>query len=784
MNELDLRNVKKDVYCEHLPWSGESPSGNRFVFTNYYLRWNGHPWLPIMGEFHYSRYPHDQWEDELRKMKACGINIIATYCFWIHHEEHEGVFDWSGDRDLRCFVELCAKHDLLCWPRLGPFCHGETRNGGIPDWLYGRPFPLRCNNEQYLTYVRRLYQQIARQLEGLYFKDGGPVMAVQLENEFMQSGAPWEVTCQPNTQWVTMGQGGNEHMLMLKQIAQDMGIDVPIYACTAWGSPVPEGELLPILGGGYAFHAWNDDPEQEGPKGQFIFQDMHQAGNRPYDETRVPYCACETGGGMQVFYRNRPVVPGYCTEALSLMTLAAGCNLQGYYMFHGGTNPVGNHSFLNEHRVPRLSYDFQAPLREFGQLHDSFRRLKRLHLFLNEFGDLFAPMLTALPQNALGMKPEDTQQIRYAARFNNDSGFVFLNNYQDHVRMPERQDVHLRIILPEETIEMPCGHGLTLSRDVCAMLPFNLEMGGIRLKSAVAQLMTRLEVDGVLWYFFFIPDGMTGQYVFDVATVAVVELDGHGRQYEMNGLLVVEPEAGLESVIRLMDHNQQSIHLCTLTHEESLNFWVGEMFDRRRILITKAAVMFGDRELELRQEQDVSFEVYIFPHVDYPIYANGKILAKRQKGSFQYMQHKVATWSGDVDIQTSCRRNTSKISSSQTSTVTRHDQAVVTVDRPAWSELSDLRLKIDYEGDLGEAYMDGLLIHDNFNNGQAWEIGLKRFAGRLSTTPMYFCVHSAPQKEKQAEMTEMAAIRVQENEVSSALMRIEIAPEYRLIITI
>lgn len=88
-------------------------------------------------------------------MKAGGISIVATYVFWIHIEQDEGVFDWSGNNNLRQFIELCGKHQIDALVRIGPFAHGECRNGGIPDWMYGRSFRLRSNDEEYLAYVKK-----------------------------------------------------------------------------------------------------------------------------------------------------------------------------------------------------------------------------------------------------------------------------------------------------------------------------------------------------------------------------------------------------------------------------------------------------------------------------------------------------------------------------------------------------------------------------------------------------------------------------------------------------
>ena len=126
----------KLIRSGHLDMGGESPDGGSIEVNSYYMSIDGRPVIPVLGEFHFSRYPAEQWEDEILKIKAGGVTVIPTYIFWSIHEEREGEFDWSGDRDLRRFVELCAKHDMPVIVRIGPFCHGEIRNGGIPDWIF------------------------------------------------------------------------------------------------------------------------------------------------------------------------------------------------------------------------------------------------------------------------------------------------------------------------------------------------------------------------------------------------------------------------------------------------------------------------------------------------------------------------------------------------------------------------------------------------------------------------------------------------------------------------
>ena len=131
-----------------------------YEYNQNYLMKDKKPWFPVMGEMHYSRYKKELWEESLRKIKAGGVSIVSMYVIWIHHEEEEGVFDFEGCRDVGTFVKLCQKVGLSVFMRLGPFVHGEVRNGGFPDWLVKREkegLLLRSNDEEYMGYVRRFW---------------------------------------------------------------------------------------------------------------------------------------------------------------------------------------------------------------------------------------------------------------------------------------------------------------------------------------------------------------------------------------------------------------------------------------------------------------------------------------------------------------------------------------------------------------------------------------------------------------------------------------------------
>ena len=448
---------------------------------------------PVMGELHYSRIPAAEWADEIKKVKEGGVTMIATYVFWNHIEEEEGIFRWNGQRSLHDFLEACKQEQMPVILRIGPFCHGEVRNGGIPDWMFTKGCRLRDNNILFLTYVEKLYRQIFTQVQGLQWKDGGPVIAAQFDNEF---------------------RGRGEYLLALKRIAEKVGFDLPFYTRTGWpelSSPVPYGELLPLYGD-YADGFWDKDIN-EGCGNYYkafnfkafrsstaIGTDLLGKQEEKLDkgDNQYPYFTCELGGGMATAYHRRPYIYPEDAYSMALVKLGSGSNLLGYYMYHGGTNPDGVLNTLNEcqtspgtanNDLPVVTYDFQAPLGEYGQPYPQYYMLRPLHLFMHDWGEMLAPMDATFPAPQDLRKGED-KQLRWAVRSEelrvkseeSGSGFIFINNYERFCKLSEKKDVQLEacgIKLPKLTIPSGC----------MAIFPVNID--GIRY--ATAQLVARRE---------------------------------------------------------------------------------------------------------------------------------------------------------------------------------------------------------------------------------------------------------------------------------------------------
>ena len=440
--------------------------------------------VPVMGEIHYSRIPADEWDAEVKKMKDGGVTIIATYVFWNHVEEQEGVFNWSGQRNLRRFIETCKKHDLPVVLRIGPFCHGEVRNGGIPDWMFSKGCKLRSLDSVFLGYAEKLYRQIYSQIIGLQWKDGGPLIACQFDNEYRGSG---------------------DYLMALKKIALQTGFDLPFYTRTGWPEltkPVPFGEMLPLYGD-YADGFWEKSTVETAGNYYKAFNfkrfrsstaigtDLlgEQKENVTKGDDNNPYFTCELGGGMATAYHRRPYIYPEDTYSIALVKLGSGSNLLGYYMYHGGTNPESTTGItLNETQrtlgtanndLPVKNYDFQAPLGEFGQTLPQYYTLRPLHLFMHDFGELLAPMEASFPAPQDLKKGEDSR-LRWSIRSNGESGFIFINNYERLQNLTAKKNVALEacgVKLPKLTIPAGC----------MAIFPVNIN----GIKYATAQLVAK-----------------------------------------------------------------------------------------------------------------------------------------------------------------------------------------------------------------------------------------------------------------------------------------------------
>ncbi|MBQ3462444.1 MAG: beta-galactosidase [Clostridia bacterium] len=495
------------LLTNHLNLGGKNPEGEEINLTNLYFTRGGKPVLPVMAEYHFSRDNCENWHKELAKMKAGGVTIVSSYLFWIHHEEIEGEYDFTGDNDVRRFILDAKDVGLDVVIRVGPWAHGECRNGGLPDWLLKKPFELREDNDEYLALVKKWYARIFDEVKGLFYKDGGNIIGVQLENEYVNNA---------------------EHLATLKKIAIDCGLIAPLYTVTGWnsvtGAKIPVDEVVPVFGG-YVTTPWTGHTDPIPPTSHFVFDRMRndtaigtdviaQTGSDgwrlPYE--KYPFATCELGCGIQVTHHRRPIVPPMDAYTLSLVKLGDGNNLIGYYMYHGGTNKIGKLSTLNESKAtgypndyPIMSYDFQAPLSEYGEVREQYRLMNMLHMFVADFGDVLAPMEAVDATEKVDIN--DNKSLRYGLRTNGKSGFVFINHHQQYTALEDLKDV----VIDTGSMEFP---PIDVKGDICFFMPYNMALGENTLEYATAQPLAKV---GDTYFFAKIP-GIEAEYKFEGGT--------------------------------------------------------------------------------------------------------------------------------------------------------------------------------------------------------------------------------------------------------------------------
>jgi beta-galactosidase len=693
------------------------------------------PWLPVMGEFHYSRCPEAEWREELLKMKAGGIDIVATYVFWIHHEEAEGSFDWSGRRSLRGFVELCREVGLSAVVRCGPWCHGEVRNGGLPDWILRKGFKVRSDDPAYLVYVRRLYGDIAGQLRGLLWKEGGPVVGVQFENEY---------------------RGPAEHLLTLKRTGREAGLDVPIYTRTGWPdltTRMPLGEMLPLFGA-YAEGFWDRvlTPMPGKYPDAFLFKlartdaaiATDQLGQRKAqdgdDVGSYPYFCCEIGGGMVTSYHRRIRIAPEDVEATSLVKLGSGNNLQGYYMYHGGTNPEGKLSTLHESQatnypndLPVKSYEFQSPLGEFGQLNRHYHTLRRAHLFLRDYGAALAASPARLPE-VTPADAKDTSTLRWSARTDGRSGFVFVSNYQRLQPMPRKEGVQFQLKLRDGELRVP-EEPFDVPADSLFFWPFNLDAGLARLVYATAQPVCRVEDRGATYLVFAQTAGLPSEFVFEGKGVTLKSTTGQATR-DVGRLRVRHVKPGTGAAVFLNNSRGGRLYVILLDEGQSRACWKGTLAGRERIFLTRAGLVLDGDRLRLTAEDPSDLTVALLP-APRRLAAGGSKLVGRRDGLFQRFnaqRPRAAAVSAAVkQVQSAgpareVRKGKAGVAEAP-SDADFDSAAVWRVKLPAGVDARrDLLLRFAYVGDAARLYLGGRLLTDNFYNGNAFEVGLRRYA--------------------------------------------------------
>eukprot|EP00397_Hematodinium_sp_SG-2012_P023699 GEMP01024638.1.p1 GENE.GEMP01024638.1~~GEMP01024638.1.p1 ORF type:complete len:636 (+),score=101.87 GEMP01024638.1:28-1935(+) len=300
------------------------------------------------GSIHYSRVPREYWDDRLGRIKAMGLNAIQTYVPWNWHAIAPNKYDFTGSRDLEHFLDLCQKHELFVLLRPGPYICAEWNFGGFPPWLLGKT--VRTYEKNYINEVDKWWDVLLPKMEKfLYVTNGGPILMVQLENEF---GSYGDTSKNPLDK---------KYMVHLQEKAREhLGKEVSLYT-TDGGNE------------GYISHGHLEGVYAVGDCGLDIdsIKESFAAMKKFNAKGKSPNLNSELYAGWLTHWTESRMqnIPGKALHDVVAYLVAndASFNL---YMAHGGTNfgfTAGANAGGNDTQTWVVtSYDYSAPIAENG----------------------------------------------------------------------------------------------------------------------------------------------------------------------------------------------------------------------------------------------------------------------------------------------------------------------------------------------------------------------------------------------------------------------------------
>lgn len=303
------------------------------------------------GTIHYFRSLPEYWEDRLSKLKAAGFNTVETYVSWNLHEPKEGEFDFTtGRRDIVRFVETAKKVGLYVIVRPGPYICAEWDFGGFPAWLLkDKNMRLRCNYPDYLEKVERFYKKLLPLLVPHLATNGGNIIAMQVENEY--------------------GSYANdkEYLEFVKQLTIDCGIDVLLFTS--------DGNTNMMLSGGTidgVFKTLNF-----GSKAALAFIPLKR-----FQKDMPKMCSEFWCGWFDHWGNKKHITRGPETVVPEIKAFLRQDASFNFYMFHGGTNFefTSGSNYDGVLRPTTTSYDYSAPLNEYGDYTPTYHAVRKLLL--------------------------------------------------------------------------------------------------------------------------------------------------------------------------------------------------------------------------------------------------------------------------------------------------------------------------------------------------------------------------------------------------------------------
>jgi hypothetical protein len=425
----------------------------------------------------YPRIPRELWSDRFLKIKQAGFNTIDSYVFWNYHEREPGRFDFS---ELEEFLELAHQNGFWVIVRPGPYVDAEFERGGFPYWIIAKRFPVRSMHPESLSTSKYWYDHVLPVIRRYQITQGGPVIMMQIENEL------------DFTNFAAAEQ--REYIRFLARTAWDAGIEVPLITnVTTVVRDRSDLDMVRIIDTCDFYPRWSFLVDREItplPPGATLEDKVAQSDRAVLaslrklrkDEPDCPLCVAELGTGYYSKFGGKLAedeegVDAAEINAFTKTVLEQGVTYCNYYLGCGGTN------YEWAAKGVTTTYDFAAPIREWGGLWGKYYAIRGVGAFLGMFGGLLTRSQAA--ENACHSTHPD---LSVSQRVSGQSAFVF-------VRANTEAEHHFKLTFRDPA--SAAGRSFTVPREgeiylgphAMKILAVQVPIAGGRLRYSTAEVL-------------------------------------------------------------------------------------------------------------------------------------------------------------------------------------------------------------------------------------------------------------------------------------------------------
>lgn len=444
--------------------ASRAPSGHSFVVKDGHFELDGKVIQIISGEMHYQRIPRAYWRERFRMAKAMGLNTVTTYVFWNVHEPKPGTFDFSGNNDVTEFVREAQQEGLYVILRPGPYACAEWEFGGYPSWLLkDHSTVVRSRDPKFIEPAARYIKRLGEEVASLQIGNGGPILMVQVENEY--------------------GSFGSDHAYMeqVRKMLVEAGFTKSQLYTADGPEEIPAGSL-PDLPVGVNYGGGDKNASQQ----KFAAMKKYRPDG--------PYFNSEFWVGWFDHWGSDHAHTNAANEAANLDWMLR----QGYsvslYMFHGGTSfgwMNGANSDGKNYEPDVTSYDYDSPLDESGRPTPKYAAFR--DVIAKAVGSTLPPVPTVPPtiqipefklENTVSLwktlpEPTRSEQLQSMEDLGQAYGYIL---YRTHLKGAAKGDLVIEGLHDYAQIYLDGKLAGTLDRRLAqSKIPLNVAAADVQL---------------------------------------------------------------------------------------------------------------------------------------------------------------------------------------------------------------------------------------------------------------------------------------------------------------